>query len=194
MNKAEFLRKLRSALSRLKKDERRRTLEYYSELIDDRIDAGESETDAVAALGSIERISHQILADAAEQGNLRPDAKPLNTTLLILGSPIWVSLMLVAFAVLLSIFVAIWSVVITFIATDFALVVGGLGCILGGSLSGTLNSALFIVGVGCFSAAIGLSLFYPVKLLTDLCVKLVKWSVRMIARLFKKIFGKPEVN
>ncbi len=194
MNKAEFLKALRSSLERLKKDELKRTLEYYSELIDDRIDAGESETEAVAALGSIEKISHQILADAAEQGNLRPNARPLNTTLLILGSPIWVSLMLVAFAVLLSIFIVIWSVVIAFIATDFALVVSGLGCILGGSLSGTLNSALFIIGVGCISAAVGLALFYPIKLLTDLCAKLVKWSVRMIARLFKKIFGKPEVN
>ncbi len=188
MNKARFLKALRSSLARLKKDELRRTLEYYAELIDDRVDAGESEADVIASLGSTEKISYQILADAAEEGNLRPTARPLNTVLLIIGSPLWLSLALAAFVVILAIFVSVWSVVISFIATDFALVVSGIALIVGGSLSGNLNSALFIIGCGCVSTAIGIALFYPIKLLTELCVRLVKWSALALGKTVRGFF------
>ncbi len=194
MTKAEFIRKLRSSLGRLKKAELKQTLEYYSELIDDRVDAGESEAEAVAALGSIDDIAGSILGNASENGDLRPDSRPINTTLLILGSPIWLSLLIVAFAVILALFVTVWACIIAFIAADFALVVSGIGCIVGGAFSGSLNSALFIIGCGCISVAVGLALFYPIKLLTELCVKLIKWSSLMIAKPFKKVFSHSEVN
>ncbi len=194
MTKAEFIKELRLSLGRLKKAELKRTLEYYSELIDDRIDAGEREAEAIAALGSIESIAEQILSDAKEEGNLRRASRPINTALLILGSPIWVSLLIVAFALIFAVFVSVWAVVIAFIAADFAMAVSGLACIVGGALSGDLNSALFIIGSGCVSAAIGLALFYPVKLLTELCVRLVKWGGIAVGRFFKRLFKDPEVN
>ena len=63
MNKKEFLRKLRSELSRLPEEEREDAIRYYEEYIDD---AGEeNEEKAVSELGNPAKIATQIKADYA---------------------------------------------------------------------------------------------------------------------------------
>ena len=66
MTRNEFLEKLASALSSLSGSERSRVLEYYDEMISDRMEEGMSEAEAVEAMGSID----QILNEAA------PEAEP----------------------------------------------------------------------------------------------------------------------
>lgn len=68
MSKKEFIKKLGRTLSELPNDERAKTLDYYSELIDDRVESGASEEEAVAAMGDIGSIRESILADAKERG------------------------------------------------------------------------------------------------------------------------------
>ena len=43
MSKKEFLKRLKQSLGNLPSDERVKTLDYYSELIDDRIESGYSD-------------------------------------------------------------------------------------------------------------------------------------------------------
>jgi len=69
MTKSEFILSLSEALASLPGRERSRVLEYYEEMIDDRIESGMTEEDAVAAMGSIE----EILKEAA------PEAMNLNS-------------------------------------------------------------------------------------------------------------------
>ena len=68
MSKKDFIKKLGRALGALPKDERRKTLDYYSELIDDRVESGAAEEDAVSAMGDIGVIAEDILSDAKERG------------------------------------------------------------------------------------------------------------------------------
>ncbi len=68
MSKKVFLKKLGKALGSLPKDERAKTLSYYDELIEDRIEEGLSEEAAVAAMGDINDIANEIIADARERG------------------------------------------------------------------------------------------------------------------------------
>ena len=61
MTKAEFLAELRAAISGLPEADIEKSLDFYSEMIDDRVEDGLSEEEAVAALGSVENIKTQIL-------------------------------------------------------------------------------------------------------------------------------------
>ena len=63
MNKREFLARLRKELSGLPQSDREERLAFYSEMIDDRMEEGLSEEDAVSAVGSVEEIAAQIVAD-----------------------------------------------------------------------------------------------------------------------------------
>jgi len=80
MKKVEFLAQLRTALGDLPPEDAARTLEYYGEAIDDRMDDGEPEEEAVAAVGTVEEIRSLILADAP-----RP---PQRRVLLLLAAPL----------------------------------------------------------------------------------------------------------
>lgn len=68
MLKKTFMKKLRRSLAQLPADEQKKTLDYYSELIDDRIENGATEEAATAAMGDIDLIAKEILCDASERG------------------------------------------------------------------------------------------------------------------------------
>ena len=59
MTKDEFMARLRKALSGLPESEISRTLDFYDEMIDDRIEDGMTESAAVEAAGPIETIAAQ---------------------------------------------------------------------------------------------------------------------------------------
>lgn len=64
MNKEQFLSELSRRLDGLNGNDLYRTLEYYAEMIDDRVEEGMSEEAAVAALGDLEAIAREIMQDA----------------------------------------------------------------------------------------------------------------------------------
>ena len=64
MNKEQFLSELSRRLDGLNGNDLYRTLEYYAEMIDDRMEEGMSEEAAVAALGDAEAIAREIMQDA----------------------------------------------------------------------------------------------------------------------------------
>ena len=63
MTKQEFLDKLQAGLSGLTESDAQERLTFYSEMIDDRMEEGKSEAEAVAALGDVDVIAEQIIAD-----------------------------------------------------------------------------------------------------------------------------------
>lgn len=71
MTKQLFLNELAAALHSLPREERYRTLGYYDELIDDRMEDGQSEEDAVASpditlISDMGEVSGTILGDQAD--------------------------------------------------------------------------------------------------------------------------------
>lgn len=65
MNKSEFLERIKNGISHLPYGEMRRHLDYYDEMIDDRMEEGLSEEEAVATMEVPERIAAQILEEAS---------------------------------------------------------------------------------------------------------------------------------
>ena len=63
MNKSEFLAALAKGLEGLPQSDIDKTLEFYSETIDDRMEDGENEEAAVSGIGTPEDIARQVLLD-----------------------------------------------------------------------------------------------------------------------------------
>ena len=63
MNKQEFLKALSDRLQGIPKEDREKSLEYYSEMIDDRTEDGLTEEQAVKAMGNVDEISDKIIND-----------------------------------------------------------------------------------------------------------------------------------
>ncbi|MBQ2388268.1 MAG: DUF1700 domain-containing protein [Clostridia bacterium] len=136
MNKQEFFEQLRKGLSGLPKDDIEERLTFYKEMIEDRIEDGLSEEDAVSAVGEVNEIVSQIAADipltkiAKERIKIKRRLSAGEIVLLVLGSPIWLSLGIAAFAIILSLYISLWAIIISLWAVFGSLV----GCAFGGVL------------------------------------------------------------
>ena len=140
MNKQEFLGQLSKELLGLPQDEIDEQLEFYSEMIEDRKEEGLSEEEAIAAVGTAQEIVTQVVNETpfvkiAKEG-IRPK-RMLNVgeiLLLALGSPIWLSLAVVAFAVILSLYISLWSLIVSlwmvFVSLAACSVGGMITCII----------------------------------------------------------------
>ena len=96
MNKTEFLDGLKSRLSSLPPKEIEERLCFYAEMIEDRIEDGLSEDDAVLSIGTVEDIADEILAqsNSDKKEMHKGKIKAWHIVLLIAGSPIWGSLLI----------------------------------------------------------------------------------------------------
>ena len=148
MNKADFLAALRQQLRGLSESDIEKSLEYYSESIDDRIEDGMTEEEAVADMESPAEIARQILMDMPLPKVVKAKARPSRPlrvgeiVLLAVGSPVWVPLALAAVLVFLAIYVTIWALVVTFYAVDFSFAASSLFCLAQAGIS------LFTPGTG----------------------------------------------
>ena len=68
MTKREYLEKLARGLRPLPKEERRRQLDYYEEMLSDRLDEGLYEADAVAAMDPPETVIDRVLREYVASG------------------------------------------------------------------------------------------------------------------------------
>lgn len=176
MNKFEFLTQLRAKLWSIPEEDAERSVDYYSEMIDDRMEEGLSEEEAVAAIGDLDEIVKNILADApviqTEVKTVKPQRKQAwwEILLLVLGSPVWMALLIAATAVIFAVFVSLWAVVISLYATAFALAVSALGLLVGAfSLLWIRRFAECTVTVGSALVCAGLAILF--FLLSNLAVK-----------------------
>jgi len=183
MNKQEFLLQLGKGLSGLPQEDIEGHLHFYSEMIDDRMEEGFSEEDAVLAIGSIDEIVAQLIADIPftkiENEKIKPKRKlkVWEIVLLALGSPIWISLLIAAAAVILSLYVTLWSV----IASLWAVFVSFIACAIGGLIIGTgfafANNKLTgiaIIGAGIVLTGLSIFMFYGCKFTTKGILLLTK--------------------
>ena len=196
MNKQEFLLRLGEALSGRNAKDREERLNFYSEMIDDRMEDGLSETDAVSAVGSVEDIVTQVIADtplakiAKERMKPNRRLKTWEIVLLVLGSPIWLAPGIAAVAVVLSLYISLWAVIVSLWSVFASFVGCALGGIVGGIVFAVSGNAL--IGVAVIGAAIvlvGLSVFvfFGCKAATNGVLLLTKkMAVRMKNCFIKK--------
>ena len=199
MNKNAFLAALLAKLAGLPQDDIGRSLEYYAECIDDAVEDGKSEEEAVAALGPVDEIANSIWSEvpmvklAKHKFKRERRFRAWEVILLALGAPLWISLIAAAFAVVISVYASLWSVVVSLFAATAALggsAFGGAVMAVYGLFTGQAAAALFLLG--CALAAAGLCvLFFYLSILT---AKGVIWLGKKIWLGLKKLVMKKEVR
>lgn len=188
MNKQDFLAALRGLLNDLPAEDIRRSLDFYAEMIDDHMEEGMTEEDAVAAVGSAEQIADQIRGDAgAAPRKPKRKVKPWSLALILLGLPLWLPLLLAAASVIISIYVSIWAVIISLYATAVALGISSIVIFLMPLLyipTGNVAGACLVLGAAMVLTGITILLFVGLKPVTKGTVWLTKKSFVWLKRLF----------
>ncbi|WP_300857570.1 DUF1700 domain-containing protein [uncultured Clostridium sp.] len=115
MTKSTFIENLRVLLKSINEDERNKFISYYEEIFDDYMENGFTEEEVINKIGSPESIANSILEEQDSLNIKVPsfNSKILNTVLLILGFPLWGSLLLTVALIILSIYIIIFCVPFT---------------------------------------------------------------------------------
>ncbi len=193
MTKVQFILALNEKLKNLPKKEVEERVNFYVEMIDDRIEEGTSEEEAVAAIGNIDEITAQIISDtplskiAKEKLKPKRKLKTWEIILLILGSPIWLSLIIGLGAIVFSLYVVLWSVIVSLWSVFVAMVACVIYGIVGGSLFAIMGEDLggiALVGTGVVCSGLSIFAFYGCKAATKAMVVLTKKLTLSIKKMF----------
>lgn len=195
MKKLEFILALNNKLSGLPKTEIEERINFYVEMIEDRMEEGLSEEEAVAAVGNIDEIAEQIVADiplskiAKEKIKPKRELKAWEIVLLILGFPLWFPMLVVAASLVLSFYAVLWSLIITLWAV-FATVIGtAFGVFTFGvysAFSGKMLIGLALMGASLACAGASILIFFGCKAATTGLLLLTKKIVLAIKNCFVK--------
>jgi len=209
MTKLDFIAELRTRLKGLPEREVEDRLAFYGEMIDDRVEDGCSEEEAVfAALcisdayesdsaqaenEAMDEIAEQIIADIPMTKIAKDRIKPKRRlraweiVLLAVGSPLWLTLGLAAAAVILSVYAVLWSVIVSLWAVFGALA----GCAIGGVAAGIILicfgnviAGIALIGAGLALAGVGIFAFMGCKAATKGIILLTKMTVLGIKKCF----------
>ena len=167
MNKTEFVNQLSAGLMGLSQEDIKRSVDFYTEMIDDRIEDGMPEEEAVAALGSIEEIRSKILEEipitriVKEKITPKRSFKAWEIILLILGSPVWLPLLLSFIVVCLVLYLCFWIIILSLYVIDLSVFISGIAGVIGAVIqTGGVPVMTFFIGCGVALIGLGILLFF----------------------------------
>lgn len=193
MTKLTLLMSLYDKLSDLSREDVEERLNFYSEMIEDRMEEGLTEEEAVAQVGSVEEIVAQIKADLSAVDSPQIKVKPKRRmkvweiVLLTIGSPVWLSLLIAAFAVLIAVYVVLWAVVISLWAVFGAFVGCALGIVFMAvkiAVEGNAFVCIALIGAAIACAGLSIFLFFGSRKATKAIMFLSKWIALGIKKCF----------
>lgn len=196
MRKQEFLDKLKASLWAMPEADKQRSVDYYAEMIDDRMEDGLTEEEAVAAVGDLDEIVAQILQETPrppqvvrpkeKQKPARDNRKAWVIILLILGAPLWISLSAAGVSVAVGVYVSLWSVVISLYAAMVALFAAAVGCIVGSFfMAGRVAERLVAWGAALVCAGLAILVLLLSNLAAKGMIALTKLAWKGLKGLFK---------
>ena len=196
MDKNAFLDELREKLSGLPEEDIEERVAFYREMIDDRIEDGVPEEEAVEGVGTVDSVVEQIMSEIPLSKLVREKVKPKRSlkaweiVLLVLGSPVWIPLLVAAAAVVFAVYIVIWAVVICVYAVDLSLAAGALAGMAGIFIylkAGNPAGAVFSAGAGLVCAGLAILLFFVCTAITKAVAKL---TGRMLTKTKTSFVGK----
>ena len=141
MTKEDFLILLKENLSDLPEAEADKAIAFYNESIDDRIEDGLSEEEAVSSLGKMEEVIEGIrsnlplavlIGKRVKESHNKADNKTLWMVLAVCGFPLWLPLAIAFAAVILAVYVSLWAVIISLYAVVFSFGLAAVGGFIAG--------------------------------------------------------------
>lgn len=193
MNKEVFLQELRRGLAGLPQEDIEERLSFYDEMIDDRMEDGLSESDAIAEVGAVDEIVEQTLADIPLTKLVKENIKPKRSlraweiVLLVLGFPLWFPLLIAAAVIMLALYIVVWALIVSLWAVEVALWAAALGAIAMAAVylvRGNVMQAVMMLGAGLFIAGVSIFMFYGCVEATKGILKLTKKAAVRIKSMF----------
>ena len=196
MNKESFLKELEKRIAQLPQSEREKSVAFYGEMIDDMTEDGMTEEEAVARLGPVEKIAEGILLDAPITTLMKTRTKPKHRlhwweiVLIIIGSVVWLPLLIAVIAVVFSVYAAIWAVIIAVFGVVLALGLSAIAIpfLLLFAANTVAGPAGIAMGVGAMLVLAGLAVIFFVgalkiaKCLGKLAGAFGRWLKRLFIR------------
>jgi len=182
MKKSEFLSVLRSELEKYKINDIDNIIEYYDELIEDKIEGSKknSEEEIVDNLGCISDIVKNIILEqrieaAEEKPTISNGFKAWVTALSVMSLPILIPLIMVIGALAISAVAIVFSFIMVVIAVIFVLVAAMINFIIAFA-NGNIPLESFIFAMGASLTLFGCSLML-LKWLAQLTKQFVLWPI-----------------
>ena len=192
-NKKEFLDALAEALKGIPESELHKTLDYYAEFIDDAVEDGAPEGEVIAGLGDIHTIADKIIEEIPlsklVKENMRHKHDAVSVPMIILaiiGSPIWLPLFLAGIAVVLSLYLSLWTFVVALFCV-FAALTASAGALLVASvplLTVSIPQALLTFGTALVCGGLAVFLFFLSVFAAKLVIRLAVWLIKAIKNAF----------
>lgn len=194
MTREEFLNSLKEQIKEYPSEETDKSLEYYSEMIDDRMEDGMTEPEAIASLGSVEAIAEQIKCELPLTTLVKYKAKEKTQgkslpvwaiVLLAVSSPFWGGILIMIAAVILMMYMAVWCVNLSFWISDLAFLVSvvcGIIAVVAMLIKGSFASAGVYLGMTLIFAGLTIFLFIGCYYMTKGLIAGTCWLFRQIKK------------
>ena len=192
MTKNDFLMSLKHKLSGLPEEDLNERIDFYSEMIDDKIEDGISEEKAVIEIGSIDEISSQIIKEVPlrkivkEKIRLKKKRKVFESVLLIVGSPVWVPILIAILVVAISLYLTVWVVLGCFYVTSISMfisAIGGFIMAVAQMISGNVLTGVLIIGAALFLIGLGILMILGTRLVAKGFLILTQKTVKSLKQL-----------
>lgn len=182
MNKKEFMTELRRMTAQMPQEEANQYTLYYSEMIEDAMEDGSSEEEAVALLGGMDEIAAYIRENHSQipvqlQNTDTVPRKQVPVwaiVLIILGFPVWFSLL----CTLLSLYVVGWALIVSLYAVMISLVAAGIVMLPACFAAANTGMVMLLIGCGLFMIGLAVMMAVGVTVLAWLYVRFTIWLVR----------------
>ena len=157
MNKQQFLDELRSKLVGLPDEEIENRVSFYEEMINDRIDEGKSEEEAINEIGTVDEVVREIAKDTPLVSLVKHKMKPKRrlkgweVLIIIFSFPFWLPLVITAIALTFAGIVVLWSGAIAVYATTGVMVgtlIWGILRFIGSGMADTYYLGAALLGFG----------------------------------------------
>lgn len=159
MIRSDFFEILKKSLESISKEERDKFITYYEEIIEDYKENGLTEEEALTTIGNPQNIANDILNEQGAITVKTPSSNSniLNILLLILGFPLWGSLLLAGVLILFSIYIIIWCIPLVTGVSSITFFLASLVSIVGAPFMIFDIPAVGVVQLGIGFASIGIS-------------------------------------
>lgn len=191
MRKEQFIEELRIKLKGLPKEDIEDRLSFYAEMIDDRVEEGLSEEEAIQEIGTSDEIASKVIESTSltkivkEKVRLKRKLEAWEIVLIILGFPLWFPLLVMALTFILVFIVLLWSGVIVAWSLEGSIIAASINFLINSVynlFSGAFISSLGMFGTSLLLVGAGIFLFYACVKITELTAKVTKKIVLSIKK------------
>ncbi len=189
----EFLTELKNRIAHLPATEVLRVLSYYSESLEDKLEDGFTEEQAIKSFGSIDEIVKNVEEEVPitlvmkDKVKTKSSGNGVNKVLIaiivVLTFPIWIALLVGAFGIAVGVYAVLWTIPIIIGSVYFSLYpIAICGIFYGFVRMFTLGvpTGLAYLGVGIISVGLAIMLFYPLLEGAKLWLKINVWPFKKI--------------